>query len=80
MNSIKLNRRTIKGLTEMVEPTRPVRSDLDDYRSDESAQIWSCLGGLALAVILGCVLAAPAVKQRIQTAREGARLDAQIDA
>lgn len=68
-----------KNPTVMVEAKRYPHSD-QDVRSDESAQIWSCLGGLGLVVILGCVLIAPAVKKRIQAAREDARLDAQIDA
>ncbi len=70
--------RSLPKLTVMVEPKRFPHSD-KDVRSDESAQIWSCLGGLALVVVLGCVLAVPAVKKRIQAAREDARLDAQID-
>lgn len=66
-------------LTEMVEPKRPIVSDLDDYRQDESSQIWSCLGGLALAIGLGVWLLIPVAKERIQAARAEAQWQADMD-
>ena len=78
MDSIHPTPPRIKGLTVMVEPRRYPQSD-QDVRRDESSQIWSCLGGLVLAVGLGVFLLIPAVKERMKAARAEAQWQAGMD-
>lgn len=78
MDSIHPTPSRIKVLTVMVEPRRYPQSD-QDVRHDESAQIWSCLGGFALAIGLGIFLIIPAVKARMKAALAEAQWQAGMD-
>lgn len=68
MNSIKLNRRTIKGLTEMVQPKAPVVSDLNSALDDQYTW-FATIAGLVGIVALTAVLTPP-IKRHIREARE----------